>query len=1119
MELIFNDFYLKSKKWSEFHAQYSLLADTNLGFMQDIIDLINSEFQKLIDREDEKEKYVFSIFSIWDFLKPNLPKFQILSQTGDDLKFMNNIKAFYGTSNGIEASIKKWLEESSTYRNYMQYLKNLREKKKRDVHFWDFLHSYKTFIYPIQFVADAKEHADKNFVILDLKNKKILPPGGDADEDLGLKWIWDAHTRVNSISGAEKLFWNLASNYWRKFSNQNSKFCIYEFPILINIERFEDDNWFRSCATISIGTKDALGSETIKEWTQTIFGEIQNIVAAIVAKQYSRYALSKSIQSSVAAIMSRNGSHNIGSHVLAAVGNDSIDLPDDRILFKYIQHRMDYIAQTTTEIPQWSYSALFIQDMMRRFFMQRHLLNYIVRSEGLEAYEYWKRRDNKNVKHEDGYTSFDNESGRKLIIKVRKQGSDKYVISPYDRIEQNQSTLALAIPGGVIGQQAFFTILENVIRNSAKHEWSVQKKTRPDNLEITVEYTDKAEYDFVVFKIWDNVSDVFRKTGIKENEEKDSLSKTLLPGKFREKCNNRDEVESLPLHQKLNCYLIKSFVNLETGKLSKENWGLAEMKISTGYLNKRSIEEIGREGEEVLFKYDEVSGRPTSASGLIRAIGVQDESKVYRLGFEFSIPKPKELLIIGKDLPPANILNEARKKNVYFEKAEPQSLDYEFVVFQKERYKELKDKNDKFKYWHYPHRLFGVCDDDCQSELDKRIVSINEDELKDFRKEKNWNGDWDRLKLFLYNKWIKKRFPIEDGNRARLYVSTLPGTGGEDSGKSALEILLLLYEDEIYEKFFSKAGKDKYKIAVWNTMNSSCPPINLSGFYNRLSGALGLVGKNKDCFETSYDKLPIVIQRLMLKHDEHIETLPHCHKTNPEQGSVLKPFEFSCNQPCTQIIACENEIPGPNITYKRHGEPNEKNTDDIYYEALSGSQSYFSMLHDPTEGYLKEKFVLKLVENAFISILIIDERAANYYVDSASRVKTRLDNAGINIISSFRYKEKTQKVIERDKGKDENFDVHNFDATYNYIIIHQGVLDKVSVPENTGKVNNYVDEFVECLKSRCDLLVVTSGRGQPDKLYNNLKFLPFSNLESFILKPYHEKILLVQTLNQLIRER
>jgi len=107
---------------------------------------------------------------------------------------------------------------------------------------------------------------------------------------------------------------------------------------------------------------------------------------ALSAQDIKFYAL----KSAIAAIMSRNFSHNIGSHVIANVTSkiNSLNIQDNYNLFKYIQQRNDFIAQITTEFPQWSSPAWFTKEIMRWFYFQKHLLNFICRAEGLKAHVF-----------------------------------------------------------------------------------------------------------------------------------------------------------------------------------------------------------------------------------------------------------------------------------------------------------------------------------------------------------------------------------------------------------------------------------------------------------------------------------------------------------------------------------------------------------------------------------------------------------------------------------------------------------------------------------------------------------------------------------------------------------
>ena len=125
------------------------------------------------------------------------------------------------------------------------------------------------------------------------------------------------------------------------------------------------------------------------------FWNISNYIAVRIAQQaFNNSIILNSIKSGIAAIMARNMSHNLGSHVLAALTHEMSTMPDSQKLFQYIQQRMDFIAQITTEIPEWTYPVYIIQDLMRGFYVQKNLLNKIGESEGLKAFEF----QNKNLK-------------------------------------------------------------------------------------------------------------------------------------------------------------------------------------------------------------------------------------------------------------------------------------------------------------------------------------------------------------------------------------------------------------------------------------------------------------------------------------------------------------------------------------------------------------------------------------------------------------------------------------------------------------------------------------------------------------------------------------------------
>lgn len=297
-----------------------------------------------------------------------------------------------------------------------------------------------------------------------------------------------------------------------------------------------------------------------------------------------------SMRAAMAAIMSRNGSHNIGSHVLSSVSQNFNELSDDIHLFTYIQQRMDFIPQVTTEIPEWSYPCSFVQDLMRRFYLERHLLKYICGAEGLKGYEFQKKG---KVNIHEGVND--------IIINVSKVNSSGKRENIID-YEQNKSfknnsqrlknIAQVAIPGGIVGQQAFYIILENILRNTAKHNWT-NTVEKPKNLEINIDFKDELENDFVLINIWDNVSDVFKNIDIQDVNKIYAANELY----FKQEGDNT----KIPLHCEINEKIIKHHIDSFSGQLLKENWGLAEIKICTAFLNKIDLSELGLNNEHILY--------------------------------------------------------------------------------------------------------------------------------------------------------------------------------------------------------------------------------------------------------------------------------------------------------------------------------------------------------------------------------------------------------------------------------------------------------------------------------------------------------------------------------------
>jgi len=264
------------------------------------------------------------------------------------------------------------------------------------------------------------------------------------------------------------------------------------------------------------------------------------------AEYFLRKLRKKAIINAMATIMSRNMSHNIGSHILFYINsNKSIDVSEEINKFiRYLQQRMDFIAYISTGewLPVGSIHFL-IEDVILGFLEQKLLLNYIGFSEGVKL-------DN-------------------LLVNVYLNDKNVVSLEKGEIKKHSNKDIKVFIPLGVVGFQALYSIFENIIRNSAKYGFATKKKK--DTLEITIKI--KEDNNLVKLSISDNVSKVGKE---KAEEIEREILKPILS---------------------------------ETGEIDLRNWGLKEIKICGTFLSGKDIEVLSRrmskEESTVEIEHDE----------------------------------------------------------------------------------------------------------------------------------------------------------------------------------------------------------------------------------------------------------------------------------------------------------------------------------------------------------------------------------------------------------------------------------------------------------------------------------------------------------------------------------
>lgn len=315
-----------------------------------------------------------------------------------------------------------------------------------------------------------------------------------------------------------------------------------------------------------------------------ILQQIETLRFLIPKIRAHRYAL----RTASAAIIGRNLSHNVGSHVLARMSGSAelrktlkaLRPPAPTIadvfanplsqLIGYVRERMDYIAEVATGEPSWSVPD-HLEKVLKKFSDQRILSSTLTE--------------------------------RKCEL-TRAEQSDRKGDTP------------VTFPHCRMGMQALFSILENSLRNSVRHG---------------NDGTGKGKMEW-----W-----------IKDGSG-DGIAELVLADRgCVKKMGTDDPVEKIRNGLKGGFYVKEG----EQGAvvLSREAWGLKEMKISGAFLRKRPpYMADGYDDPEGSPGYDKTRDMPWIEPCWVKLPNGRDNHEY--LGWLVRLLKPKRFAVVGEVL-------------------------------------------------------------------------------------------------------------------------------------------------------------------------------------------------------------------------------------------------------------------------------------------------------------------------------------------------------------------------------------------------------------------------------------------------------------------------------------
>lgn len=349
---------------------------------------------------------------------------------------------------------------------------------------------------------------------------------------------------------------------------------------------------------------------------------IDNVVGSIAydfdriinREEYYGEILKHGTKSAMTAIMSRNISHNIGSHVLSYWSNrlwekgeleppnsDVVYSPQQKLiksskeLFQYIQMRSDFLAELSTSIPCTEMS-LDIKDDIFDPFISPNREHYGDDKMGISAMLEYLAHSEENINlHE------------------------RIMLNGVETLKSRR----VSIPNGGVGVHAVYSILENFIRNAAKH---YEKHDPGNNTMIQIDMADFND-NYVAITLWD----------MRDN----SCSKKTIASYMRYLPQYISDIDDKK---------DRSFSS-EDGSLQSGGWGIKEMLTSANFLRKRTPDDL----------YDYISNpwEENEQPHLLEVLcdgeskckenGCSRKKNIYngKLGIKFYLRKPKDLAVCG----------------------------------------------------------------------------------------------------------------------------------------------------------------------------------------------------------------------------------------------------------------------------------------------------------------------------------------------------------------------------------------------------------------------------------------------------------------------------------------
>jgi len=787
-------------------------------------------------------------------------------------------------------------------------------------------------------------------------------------------------------------------------------------------------------------------------------------------------------KAAISQVMARNMSHNIGSHVLSKIvtkeavqnvlsdnelteNNQYIPFPELNINIKptekvawfnsYLRNRMDYLADIATGEPAMEVTRQLVSEVISGIDKNRILLNQI---SGVDDLIF------------------------SIIVKDCRECTEECDKTECECDGKNKD-IPISIPNDSMGYHALYVIIENLIRNTAKHQnkqdannkQDDEKSQKPER-KFTIEVR-KCDYDNSLYEvlIFDNIQ-------IKGNVLNNKLEKTSNDDIIFSK----DDKQFFKMHSgqgytdqiktridwlvfQQNCRLNLPVINPETNRLRDGAWGLIEMDVSAAYLRKIAPERIDNSTYDIYFDENWKARKKNERDGKTYPNILTSVNKNNSLAYRFHLMKPKEMVVVDET---GELYNELKTEKWKLEKLRENGIS----VLQSTD----SSAEDFFKIASiYSHPFLLI--------IAREDFNINH---------------------YLFTKVKIQHNDIE--TESELFRGNLPTR------------IIVCKEKNGDINGLTKNSEE----SPWYIVIEKCDPV-----YERIKKADDASFK-RNCPITDKTIMDDIWQ-IWLKHKAEFYGIKKLRSEELIEKRIKQHILLDidkCDKSSFDCFTVFLEHHAINIS-DRFTENGEKKCKFGHYHYYPSAVKQFidnatkDRISDKDNATFDKISLAKLTDSILTNILVVDERVQKAWKEEAE------SGTGIYKYKAF----EAAGIYSPDFDSVNTFDLNiaNFEPAYwqklnqliinisekskikglDYIVIHLGVIEKMLTAQGEPKKQKNVLRFVYDLQNILDKktrVVITSGRGKPDNLPEEIPFINFSTLSQYTIeipfKPYLNQV-------------